>query len=406
MPGKLSRFRDLPFFSGRQPKRHHQLDDARPIFEAKLTRELSQLREAARIAVETSLKVKEGEQVLIITNPGADVAAIAEALYDASLDAGGRPVLVFQPLKTQLDFAEPAVLAALGAKPEVVISLSAEKLGKDPGGIASPYEYGGVKYDHVFHLQMYGEKSCRSFWSPSATVDSFVRTVPIDYTELKRRCAAIAGVLDRAVSVHVRAPGGTDITIGLRGRKAKSDDGDFSLGGSGGNLPAGETFISPENGTARGRISFDGSISVNEEDIIIRQPIDCVVEKGFVKEILGAEEAGRLRASIEAAEAGALEFEKAGRLPAGAGEIYARNARNIGELGIGLNPRARITGNMLEDEKAFRTCHFAIGMNYDEDAPCLIHLDGLVKNPTITVTFDDGIEQVIENEGELAEEFG
>ncbi|MDR2134288.1 MAG: aminopeptidase [Treponema sp.] len=407
MSGKLSRFSDLPFFSGgaRQPKRNHQLDEARPIFEAKMAREISQLREAARIAVETSLRVKEGEQVLIITNPAADVAAIAEALYDASLDAGGRPVLVFQPLKVQFDFAEPAVLAAFGAKPEVVISLSAGKLGKDPKGIASPYEYEGLKYDHIFHLQRRGEKSCRSFWSPSTTVDSFVRTVPIDYAELKRRCAAIAGALDRAVSVHVRAPGGTDITIGLRGRKAKSDDGDFSLGGSGGNLPAGETFISPQNGTARGRISFDGSISVNGGDIIIREPIDCVVEKGFVKEIHGAGEAGRLRASIEAAETGAREFEKTGKLPAGAGEIYARNARNIGELGIGLNPRARITGNMLEDEKAFRTCHFAIGMNYDEDAPCLIHLDGLVKNPTITVTFDDGIEQVIENEGELAREF-
>jgi leucyl aminopeptidase (aminopeptidase T) len=405
MSKKISKFSDLPFFSGSQPGRPHQLNEARPILEAKQAREISQLREAARIAVETSLKVREGEQVLVITNPAADAAAIAEALYDASLEAGGRPVLLFQPVKPQLDFAEPAVLAAFGAKPEVVISLSAEKLGKDPKGIASPYEHGGVKYDHIFHLQMYGEKSCRAFWSPSATVESFIRTVPIDYAELKRRCAALAGALDRAVSVHVRAPGGTDITIGLRGRKAKSDDGDFSLAGSGGNLPAGETFISPQNGTARGRISFDGSISVNEGTLVIREHIDCVVEKGFVKEIRGAGEAAALKAAIEAAETGAREFEKTGRLPAGAGEIYARNARNIGELGIGLNPRARITGNMLEDEKAFRTCHFAIGMNYDEDAPCLIHLDGLVKNPTITVTFDDGIEQVIENEGELTKEF-
>ena len=60
-----------------------------------------------------------------------------------------------------------------------------------------------------------------------------------------------------------------------------------------------------------------------------------------------------------------------------------KNARNIGELGIGLNPAASINGNMLEDEKAFHTCHFAIGQNYDNDAPSLIHLDGVVRNPTI-----------------------
>jgi leucyl aminopeptidase (aminopeptidase T) len=298
-----------------------------------------------------------------------------------------------------MDFADPAVIAAFGANPEVVISLSDEKMGKDPAGIACPYEYNGAKYDHIFHLQQYGKKTCRAFWSPSTTVESFIRTVPIDYAELKRRCAEIKQVLDAAVEVRVTAPGGTEITIGLRGRTAKTDDGDFSRPGSGGNLPAGETFISPENGTARGRICFDGSISTNEGDIVINTPIVCVVEKGFVREISGGEEAACLLRTVETAERNAREFERDGKLPAGSGEVYARNARNIGELGIGLNPEARITGKMLEDEKAFGTCHFAVGMNYDEDAPSLIHLDGLVKSPTITAFFDGGTAQVIMRDG-------
>ena len=360
-----------------------------------------QLQEAARIAIAVSLKVREGEQVLIISNPRQDVAAIAEALYDASLNAGGRPVLVYQPVKSQLSFAEPAVIAAFGAKPEVAISLSDEKLGKDPAGIASPYTCNGAQYDHIFHLLMYGEKNCRSFWSPSTTVESFIRTVPIDYAELQRRCAAIKVILDKAAEVRVTAPGGTDITIGLRGREAKSDDGDFSRPGSGGNLPAGETFISPENGTACGRICYDGSISVNEGELIINTPIECVVEQGFVRAIRGGDEAASLLRTVEAAEQKAMEFEQEGKLPSGSGVLYAKNARNIGELGIGLNPAARITGKMLEDEKAFRTCHFAIGSNYDEDAPSLIHLDGLVKRPTITAVFSDGTRRIIEQDGEL-----
>jgi len=363
--------------------------------------DFEKLREAARIAIEVSLKVKTGEQVLIISNPRPEVAVIAEALYDASLDADGRPVLVYQPVKAQIAFAEPAVIAAFNAKPQVVISLSDEKLGKDPAGIATPYEYNGVKYDHIFHLQQYGEKSCRAFWSPSTTIESFIRTVPIDYIELQRRCAAIKQILDRAVEVHVSAPGGTDITVGVRGREAKSDDGNFSTPGSGGNLPAGETFISPENLTAKGRICYDGSISVNEGELLIDTPIQCLVEDGYVAKILGAGEAVCLLKTIEAAEQNSFEFERDGKLPPSFGEIYARNARNIGELGIGLNPAAQITGKMLEDEKAFRTCHFAIGSNYDEDAPSLIHLDGLVKSPTITAIFDDGTKQVIERDGEL-----
>jgi leucyl aminopeptidase (aminopeptidase T) len=365
-----------------------------------------ELRRAAEIAIRTSLGVKPGEQVLIVSNPGHEVAVISRALYDAALEAGGRPTLMFQPVKNQLDFAEKTVLAAFGAKPEVFISLSAEKLGKDEDGIAKPYVHGGVEYDHIFHLRMYGEKNCRAFWSPSVSVDSFVRTVPIDYDELKRRCAGVKEILDRAVSLRVSAPGGTDASFGLRQRLAFSDDGDFSRGGSGGNLPAGETFISPENGTAQGLIVFDGSISLYRGDIVIREPIRCELENGFVRDITGADEAQALRRTVEMAERNALDMEKTGRLPAGQGKVYARNARNIGEIGIGLNPAARIIGSMLEDEKAFHTCHFAIGLNYDRDAPALIHLDGLVKNPTITAYDKDGRKMVIERDGELQDGIG
>ena len=358
--------------------------------------DITALQNAAQIAIENSLKVQEGEQVLIISNPIPDVAAISEALYDAAVDAGGKPILLFQPVKPQLSFAEPAVIAALSAKPEVVISISDEKLGKDPFGIASPYNYNGVNYDHIFHLHLYGEQSCRAFWSPSTTIESFIRTVPINYDELERRCNAVKCIFDEAIEVHVAAPGGTDITLGLRNRKAKSDDGNFSAPGSGGNLPAGETFISPENGTAEGCIVFDGSISTSEGDIVINTPIECIVKNGFVREIHGGEESVCLLRTIEAAERNARDYEREEKLPPGSGEVYARNARNIGELGIGLNPAARITGKMLEDEKAFGTCHFAIGQNYDEDAPSFIHLDGLVKNPVITAIFADGTKKVIE----------
>ncbi|MDR2517802.1 MAG: aminopeptidase [Spirochaetaceae bacterium] len=361
----------------------------------------AELQEAARIAVEVSLKVKPDEQVLIISNPETDVMLLAQAVYDAAYRAGACPVLLFQPVKNQLDFAEPAVIAAFAAKPDICVSLSAKKLGKDKQGILTPYIHKDTQYDHIFHLQMYGGQTCRGFWSPATTLESFVRTVPIDYGLLKTRCAALKKTLDQALSVHITAPSGTDIHLGLRGREAKTDDGDFSKGGSGGNLPAGETFISPENRTARGVIVFDGSISLYDSDIIIREPIRCTVEQGFITDIQGGSEARALLETVTLAERNALEYEKSGKLPASTSETYRQNARNIGEFGIGLNPSARITGHILEDEKAFNTCHFAVGLNYDGDAPSLIHLDGLVMNPTIRAFDKKGAATVIEQDGKL-----
>jgi leucyl aminopeptidase (aminopeptidase T) len=184
------------------------------------------------------------------------------------------------------------------------------------------------------------------------------------------------------------------MSFGVAGRKAKVDDGDFSRAGTGGNLPAGESFISPAIGTTEGRIVYDGSMSVKGGTIFLYKPITVEFEKGYIASIAGGEEAEALADTIREGE------ERADELKQQAAE-YRRNARHLGELGIGVNPLAGITGNMIVDEKAGRTCHFAIGSNYDNDGAALIHLDGLVKEPTIELEMDDGSRLVLLEDGEM-----
>jgi leucyl aminopeptidase (aminopeptidase T) len=229
----------------------------------------------------------------------------------------------------------------------------------------------------------------------------FRRTVPIDYERLKRECQAVGGLLGAACAARIESPAGCDLRIGLRGREAFLDDGDFSKPGSGGNLPAGEAFISPELGTAEGTLVFDGSVSAHDGEILIEEPIRCELRGGFITRISGGPEAAELERTIALGEESAMRQEREGTLRRGLGEVYVRNSRGLGELGIGLNPHARIVGVMLEDEKAYRTCHIAIGKNYDEDANALIHLDGLITEPTITLTMENGSERVLMKRGDL-----
>lgn len=345
-------------------------------------------------------KIKKNESVLIIANPATDF--IAQELYTAANQAGAKTSLIYQNSKTSFDNAEKTVLAAIGTNPDVCFSISENKLGKDPDATANPYKNdNGEPFTHIFDYLLEGKKSMRAVWTPGITEDMYNRTVNINYGELAERCKKLEKIFENAINVQVTAAGGTNISVPVYGRKLMNDDGDFSKPGTGGNIPAGEVFISPLVGKCQGVIVYDGSMTFSDGDSILETPITCKVENGYVTEISGGEEAKRLLKTITEAENRSIEYEKNGKLPEGQGEIYKKNARNIGELGIGLNPAASITGNMLEDEKAFRTCHFAIGENYDNDAPSLIHLDGVVRNPTITLTYDDGSTRTILSDGTL-----
>jgi len=348
------------------------------------------LARAAAAAVGQCLAVQPGERVLIVTNPAGDSSRIAQALYDAVQDRGGSPLLLHQPVRTQLDFADEAVYQALATRPAAFISLSRLKLGQDARGVASPYTRDGRSYNSLFHFLLYGEKALRAFWSPEVDRGIFSRAVPIDYARLAAECARVKPLLDQAVRARLTAPGGTDLTLGLRGRGSFADDGDFRRPGAGGNLPAGEVFISPELGTAEGRVAFDGSLALPDGILRPRRPVVAEVRGGFVTEVHGGPEAVTLAKALERTAQRCRDLESEGALPAGGGEQYARNTYNLGELGIGLNRAARAVGSMINDEKAYGTCHLAIGYNFDEDAPALTHLDGLVHRPTLELEFEGG----------------
>jgi len=329
------------------------------------------------VAMSDVLGLREGEEVLIVTNFEGEVFEIARAVFEAAREMKGRPTMAIQGMKTIYDYAERLVLEAIRAEPDIIVSLSASKMGKDPYGLSVGYVgRDGKKYDHIFDLLMDGDRRIRGFWSPTTTVDMFERCVALDYREMQATAARIKGCLEGADEIHVASPAGTDVYISIKGRKAFLDDGNFRLPGQGGNLPAGEVFISPAIASARGTIVFDGTVDLVPKAIIPKKPVKVTLKDGYVDSVTGGEEAKALLNVIKngermAREKGLKEEE--------------RNARHIGELGIGINNKAKMTGNLLEDEKVGKTVHFAIGSNYDNDARALIHQDCLVLKPSMWV---------------------
>jgi aminopeptidase len=338
---------------------------------------LTKLIEAATVAMRDVVGLREGEEVLIITNFEGDVFPVARAIFDVSRKMGGKPTMAIQEMKTTYTYAERLVLETLRAEPDVVVSLSASKMGKDPYGLTIGYiGRDGKKYTSLFDKLMDGDRRIRGFWSPTTTVDMFERCVAVDYKDMQSKALSLKKALDGHKEVHITAPGGTDAYISIKDRKAFLDDGDFRTPGKGGNLPAGEAFISPAIEGVSGTIVFDGTVDLVPNAVIPKTPVKLTMKDGYIFSVEGGVEAKGLLKVIQHGEKMAREKGL---------KDEERNARHIGELGIGINYKAKMTGNLLEDEKLGKTIHLAIGANYDNDANALIHQDCLVMRPSMWV---------------------
>ncbi|NPV69327.1 MAG: hypothetical protein HPY55_01620 [Firmicutes bacterium] len=176
-----------------------------------------------------------------------------------------------------------------------------------------------------------------------------------------------ASALTRGSAVLLTTPAGTRLQMSLEGRKGEADTGALNHPGAWGNLPAGEAFIAPLEGTANGRV---------------------VIEKGWhpgLREDMAISFRDGLVVAIEGG--GRIGDEFRGLLDLDADSPALMGRRNLAELGIGTNPNARRPDNVLEAEKIKGTVHVAIGDNSHMGGKVTagMHEDFVLRDPTLYI---------------------
>jgi hypothetical protein len=162
-----------------------------------------------------------------------------------------------------------------------------------------------------------------------------------DYGEVARKVQILTERLDRASGAVVEFSTGQQMYFDLRYRHAEADDGQLHADETDArviNLPSGEAYIVPYEGEQEG-------IPSNTAGTI---PIMC----------------GNDMALLEVAGNRVVNVVGVGDCARGIRDFLNVDdaRRNIAEMGLGVNDRAVVSGNVLEDEKV-QGMHWAFGLS-------------------------------------------
>jgi aminopeptidase len=215
--------------------------------------------------------------------------------------------------------------------------------------------------------------------SPGIDEDMMVSgPMNVDYGTMLESAQGLISGFAGASGVHITTPAGTDLHLDLTNRNFIHDlKATVEVGA---NLPCGEIYSAPVETGADGILVVDG----------------CFGSQGPVPSHVTISVKGGRATNVT------CDDEKVVGIINGLMDTDS-GARTIAELGIGLNPGARLTDRMLEAEKAFRTAHIAFGSN--EGFPggvnhSTMHIDYLIIQPTMEVAFPDGRSQVVMENGD------
>jgi leucyl aminopeptidase (aminopeptidase T) len=300
----------------------------------------------ARRLVEDYLAAKAGENFLIVvdtrTSPEIPDALMAQALA-LGCDAA---VMTIAP-RARSGENPPSHCAAAMKAAQVIVAAASSSL---------------------YHTQAKAEAQqagARGVLNAPFTAEAWANgAMTADFREIRPVAERLRDLLKGGKTLRLTSLAGTDLTASMEGRRPVGwltalcrEPGQISA------LPGGEVSLPPVEGTAEGRIVIEQVMSDLGQ---IETPLELTVQDGNVTEVRGGApaQAERLREILRT----------------------VRNAANIAEIGIGLNPKARLTDQITETKKRLGTAHIAVGDNareYGGSVECDVHLDGMILDVTI-----------------------
>lgn len=180
--------------------------------------------------------------------------------------------------------------------------------------------------------------------------------------DFQRRIQSVTKSFD---SMHYTTPGGTDISFDNDRRRPVLVEGDVS--GPGEYMLIGQVDWAPLEESIEGTIAFDGSVNPPDELGLLKHPVRLQIKEGKVIGVTGGREAAIYERWLKS--------------------FNDDNMLRLAHLSYGCNPGARLTGNVLEDERIFGVLEWGLGNQSGtfeaENIYASSHSDGITLKPTL-----------------------
>lgn len=296
------------------------------------------LIEISKRILTNCMALKAGESFLVVAD---DVKReLGEALWEAGRQLGAESVFLVMQEREKSGQEPPALVADAMKRADVVVCVTEHSL------------------THTKARKEAAANGTRLATMPGITEDMFLEgAIAADYSQVKVLTEKVTDLLSAASTVRIEKDG-KSLQFSIANRPGVPSTGMYVNPGESGNLPSGEAYIAPVEGSAEGQILVDGSISgIGKVD----SPLLLTVQNGRITKAEGT--TGERLLQI----------------------LGEQDGRMLGEFGIGTNDKARITGVVLEDEKVYGTIHVAFGSNNTFGGTIVagVHIDLVVKEPDV-----------------------
>ncbi|HQC35846.1 MAG TPA: aminopeptidase [Bacillota bacterium] len=319
---------------------------------------------AADRLVKDMFDLKPGETFVITADTESD-ERVVNATAAAAFAVGAKPMVIW--------LASPL---GVGKAADAMLPLDALTGALNHADAWVEFNNQWLLYSTPFNRAYENNKKLRYVCLVGMNVDMMIRTLGrVDQNALSKFLHAVADMTFKAKTMRITTPAGGDLSFELEPKHKLSCDtgeakepGVFMLGG--------QICFIPKLDTIQGMLVFDGSAT--PPCGLLSEPIRLTVKNGRVTDIQGGAQAQQLKSWLES-----FDDPNMFRLAHGC---------------YGFNPGAKLTGDIVEDERVWGATEWGIGFLSEFDAPgssidAKSHMDGICLNSSVWL---DGVA-ILEN---------